>query len=130
MNKIILTCNLTAEPDMRQTASGIAVCTFTLAVNRRTSKEDGEKKTDFIPVITWRGLAENCFKYLRKGRKAAVSGSLQIRNYEAQDGSRRYIAEVIAEEVEFLSPAETALQTERISELPMEPITPRDELPF
>ncbi|MBS1412877.1 MAG: single-stranded DNA-binding protein [Christensenellaceae bacterium] len=130
MNKIMLTGNLTAEPDMRQTASGIAVCTFTLAVNRRTSKEDGEKKTDFIPVITWRGLAENCFKYLRKGRKAAVSGSLQIRNYEAQDGSRRYIAEVIAEEVEFLSPAETALQTERISELPMEPITPRDELPF
>lgn len=130
MNKIMLTGNLTAEPDMRQTASGIAVCTFTLAVNRRTSKEDGEKKTDFIPVITWRGLAENCFKYLRKGRKAAVSGSLQIRNYEAQDGSRRYIAEVIAEEVEFLSPAETALQTERISELPMEPITPQDELPF
>lgn len=130
MNKIMLTGNLTAEPDMRQTASGIAVCTFTLAVNRRTSKEDGEKKTDFIPVITWRSLAENCFKYLRKGRKAAVSGSLQIRNYEAQDGSRRYIAEVIAEEVEFLSPAETALQTERISELPMEPITPQDELPF
>lgn len=130
MNKIMLTGNLTAEPDMRQTASGISVCTFTLAVNRRTSKEDGEKKTDFIPVITWRGLAENCFKYLRKGRKAAVSGSLQIRNYEAQDGSRRYIAEVIAEEVEFLSPAETALQTERISELPMEPITPQDELPF
>lgn len=129
MNKIMLTGNLTAEPDMRQTASGIAVCTFTLAVNRRTSKEDGEKKTDFIPVITWRGLAENCFKYLRKGRKAAVSGSLQIRNYEAQDGSRRYIAEVIAEEVEFLSPAEPA-QIERISELPMEPITPRDELPF
>ena len=59
-----------------------------------------------------------------------MSGSLQIRNYEAQDGSRRYIAEVIAEEVEFLSPAETALQTERISELPMEPITPQDELPF
>lgn len=130
MNKIMLTGNLTAEPDMRQTASGISVCTFTLAVNRRTSKEDGEKKTDFIPVITWRGLAENCFKYLRKGRKAAVSGSLQIRNYEAQDGSRRYIAEVIAEEVEFLSPAETALQTERISELSMEPITPQDELPF
>ena len=130
MNKIMLTGNLTAEPDMRQTASGISVCTFTLAVNRRTSKEDGEKKTDFSPVITWRSLAENCFKYLRKGRKAAVSGSLQIRNYEAQDGSRRYIAEVIAEEVEFLSPAETALQTERISELPMEPITPQDELPF
>lgn len=129
MNKIMLTGNLTAEPDMRQTASGISVCTFTLAVNRRTSKEDGEKKTDFIPVITWRGLAENCFKYLRKGRKAAVSGSLQIRNYEAQDGSRRYIAEVIAEEVEFLSPAEPA-QTERISELPMEPITSQDELPF
>lgn len=130
MNKIMLTGNLTAEPDMRQTASGISVCTFTLAVNRRTVKEDGEKKTDFIPVITWRGLAENCFKYLRKGRKAAVSGSLQIRNYEAQDGSRRYIAEVIAEEVEFLSPAEIALQTERISELSMEPITPQDELPF
>lgn len=106
MNKAVIIGNLTNEPDMRATLSGISVCTFTVAVNRRASRDaQGQKETDFIPIVTWRGLADNCFKYLHKGSKAAVTGSIQTRSYETQDGSKRYVTEVVADEVEFLSTA-------------------------
>ena len=106
MNKAVIIGNLTNEPDMRATLSGISVCTFTVAVNRRASRDaQGQKETDFIPIVTWRGLADNCFKYLHKGSKAAVTGSIQTRSYEVQDGSKRYVTEVVADEVEFLSTA-------------------------
>lgn len=106
MNKAVIIGNLTNEPDMRATSSGISVCTFTVAVNRRASRDaQGQKETDFIPIVTWRGLADNCFKYLHKGSKAAVTGSIQTRSYDAQDGTRRYVTEILADEVEFLSAA-------------------------
>lgn len=106
MNKAVIIGNLTNEPDMRATSSGISVCTFTVAVNRRVSRDtQGQKETDFIPIVTWRGLADNCFKYLHKGSKAAVTGSIQTRSYETQEGSKRYVTEVVADEVEFLSTA-------------------------
>lgn len=110
MNKTILVGNLTKDPDLRQTSAGTAVCTFTLAVQRRFSDASGERKADFIPVVCWRGLAENAAKYLRKGSKAAVVGSLQVRSYEANDGTKRFVTEVLADEVEFLSPAQSARQ--------------------
>lgn len=102
MNKIILIGRLTADPELRNTQSGTAVCTFRLAVDRRFKDKDGEKQTDFINIVAWRQLGELCSKYLGKGRQAAVSGALQIRNYEDKDGNKRVAAEVIAEDVQFL----------------------------
>ncbi len=106
MNRAVVIGNLTNEPELRSTLSGISVCTFTIAVNRRVSRDaQGQKEADFIPIVTWRGLADNCFKYLHKGSKAAVTGSIQTRSYDAQDGTRRYVTEILADEVEFLSAA-------------------------
>ncbi len=99
MNKVFLIGNLTKDPEMSNTNNGITVCKFTLAVSRRF----GNTETDFLPVIVWRGQAENCGKFLKKGSKAAVAGSIQTRSYDAQDGGKRYITEIVADEVQFLS---------------------------
>lgn len=104
MNKVFLIGNLTKDPEMRSTQSGVAVCNFTIAVNRRFKKENGEQETDFLNIIAWRQLAELCSKYLAKGRKVAVTGSIQTRTYEAKDGSRRTAWDIVANEVEFLTP--------------------------
>lgn len=104
MNKAFLIGNLTKDPELRTTGSGISVCSFTVAVQRRFKDQNGERQADFIPVIVWRGLAENCAKYLAKGRKVAVSGEIQTRSYDAQDGTKRYVTEIVAADVEFLSP--------------------------
>ena len=102
MNKVILIGNLTRDPELTQTTSGISVCRFSLAVSRRFTNSEGERETDFINVVVWRNAAENCHKFLRKGSKAAVVGTLQSRSYDAQDGTKRYITEVVADEVEFV----------------------------
>ena len=94
------------DPELRTTGSGISVCTFNVAVNRRFANQQGEREADFIPVVTWRGLADNCARYLAKGRKVAVSGSLQTRRYEDKQGNKRTAFEVVADDVEFLSPRE------------------------
>ena len=99
MNKVFLIGNLTKDPELSNTNNGIPVCKFTLAVSRRF----GNTETDFLPVIVWRGQAENCGKFLKKGSKAAVAGSIQTRTYDANDGSKRYITEIVANEVQFLS---------------------------
>lgn len=105
MNKVILTGRLTRDPEVRYTQSGIAVCTFTLAVDRRYAKRDandGRPTADFIPIVCWRKLAEICGNNLAKGRQVCVEGAMQVRTYDAQDGSKRYMTEVIADVVEFL----------------------------
>ena len=105
MNKVILIGRLTRDPEVRYTQSGIAVCTFTLAVDRRFAKRDandGRPTADFIPIVCWRNLAEICGNNLVKGRRVGVEGSMQVRSYDAQDGSKRYVTEVVADEVEFL----------------------------
>ena len=105
MNKVILTGRLTRDPEVRYTQSGIAVCTFTLAVDRRFAKRDandGRPTADFIPIVCWRKLAEICGNNLVRGRRVGVEGSMQVRSYDAQDGSKRYVTEVVADEVEFL----------------------------
>lgn len=104
MNKVFLIGNLTKDPEMRSTQSGVSVCNFTIAVNRRFKSANGEQETDFLNVIAWRQLAELCGKYLAKGRKVAVTGSIQTRQYEAKDGSKRTAWDIVADEVEFLSP--------------------------
>lgn len=102
MNKVILVGNLTKDPEMTTTASGKSICRFTIAVQRRYTNENGEREADFLNIVTFNTQAENCYKYLEKGRKCGVVGSIQTRTYEAQDGSKRYATEIMAEEVEFL----------------------------
>ena len=103
MNKVVLIGNLAKDPELTTTNNGVSLCKFTIAVPRRFAGPDGEREADFLPVIVWRGQAENCYKYLKKGSKAALVGSVQTRSYEGQDGARRYITEIVADEVEFLA---------------------------
>lgn len=100
MNNIILIGRLTKDPELRYTQAGKAVCSFTLAVDRPYSGD--KKEADFINIVVWNKVGENCAQYLSKGRKVAVQGRLQIRSYEDDKGQRRYITEVVANSVEFL----------------------------
>ena len=102
LNKIILIGRLTADPKARYTQSGIAITTFTLAVDRNFTNQQGEKETDFIDIVTWRKLAEVCANHLGKGRLVAVEGRLQIGSYDDSNGIRRKRADVMAENVRFL----------------------------
>lgn len=104
MNKIHIIGNVTRDPEVKQTGSGVAICSFSVAVNRRfKNPQTGQTETDFFSVTAFRQLAELCGKYLAKGRKVAVVGSMQSRSYEAQDGSKRTVWDLVADEVEFLS---------------------------
>ena len=102
MNKAILIGNLTGDPETMTTSSGITKCNFTVAVQRRFANAQGVREADFIPVVCWRQTAELCSRYLSKGRKVAVEGSIQTRSYDAQDGTKRYVTEIVADSVEFL----------------------------
>lgn len=104
MNKVILVGRLAKDPELRTTSSGVSVCTFTLAVTRRYADGQGNRQADFIPIVVWRQQADACHKYLTKGKQAAVAGEIQTRSYDAQDGTKRYVTEIIAEQVEFLTP--------------------------
>lgn len=112
MNKVILIGNLTRDPELSETPNGVTVCRFAIAVSREYANADGEKETDFFNVTVWRGRAENCGKYLKKGNKVAIIGSLQNRSYEDKDGIKRNVTDVIANEVEFLTPKGSASSEE------------------
>lgn len=105
-NKVFLIGNLTRKPELSETPNGVSVCKFSIAVSREYSSADGERETDYFNVVVWRGLADNCVKYLDKGRKVCVIGSLQSRSYEDKEGIKRSVVEIVASEVEFLSKAE------------------------
>lgn len=104
MNKVILIGRLTKDPEMRTTGNGVAVTTFTIAVNRPFTDQSGERTADFINCVAWRKQAENIAKYCVKGTQVAAEGRIQTRTYDAQDGSKRYVTEVICDNVTFLSP--------------------------
>lgn len=104
MNKVILIGNLTRDPELSSTPSGVSVCRFSIAVSRPYVQGDGEKKTDFFNCTAWKGMAENVAKYCRKGNKIALEGSVQIRDYEDNQGKRRTAVDVICSNVEFLTP--------------------------
>ena len=104
MNKVILVGNLTRDPELTETLSGVAVCRFSIAVSRDYANAEGNRETDFFNITVWRGRAENCGKYLKKGNKVAIVGSLQNRSYEDKDGIKRNVTDVVANEVEFLTP--------------------------
>ena len=112
MNKVILVGNLTKDPELSETPSGVAVCKFSLAVSRDYTNAEGNRDTDFFNITVWRGRAENCGKYLKKGNKVAIVGSLQTRSYEDKDGIKRNVTDIIASEVEFLTPKQQANQDE------------------
>lgn len=107
-NRVILIGRLTRDPELRYTANGSAVASFALAVDRNFRSANGERETDFINIVAWRNLGERCSEYLSKGKLAAVEGRLQIRSYEGQDGIKRTVAEVVADDVRFLSPKDGA----------------------
>lgn len=115
MNTIVLVGRLVADPSLRYTQTGTAVANFTLAVDRRQSK-NRDKETDYIDVVVWSKLAETCAQYIGKGRLVAVSGRLQIRPYQDKEGNRRKAAEVVADSVRFLDkPKEQEQRTDLTS---------------
>lgn len=111
MNNVILIGRLTKDSELRYSTSGVAVCNFTLAVDRDYKNKNGEREADFIPVVVYRQLAELCANYLSKGKQCAVNGRMQTRSYDAKDGSKRYVTEVIADSVKFLSPKSNSSET-------------------
>lgn len=103
MNRVVLIGRLTKDPELRFTpGTGAAVATFTIAIDRNFTSKDGKREADFIPIVVWGKVAENTANYMSKGRLVGVSGRIQTRNYEAKDGTRRYVTEVVADEVQFL----------------------------
>lgn len=135
MQKITIIGNLTHDPETRSTQSGVTVCTFTVAVNRRFAKQDGSKETDYFRVNAWRSLGENCSRYLSKGKKVAVIGELQARLYENKDGETRMSLDISADEVEFLTPRSQDDADDRYSATPKDDMhgftdINSDDLPF
>ena len=139
MNRVILIGNIASDPEARTTQSGISQSTFRVAVQRRFANQQGVRETDFFTVVAWRKNADFCNRCLAKGNKVAVEGSIQNRSYDAQDGSKRYVTEIIADNVEAIGgrdggggkPAEASGATPGASEQQqfME-VDPGDDLPF
>lgn len=110
MNKVCLIGRLTRDPELRYTSSNKAVASFTLAVNRQFTNQSGEREADFIPVVVWGKQAENVKNYINQGSQIAVEGRIQTRSYDDQNGQKRYITEVVADNIQFL---DTKAATER-----------------
>ena len=135
INKVFLMGRLTAEPDLRQTTSGVSVCSFRIAVDRSYSGRNGEKRTDFLDIVSWRNTAEFAAKYFSKGKMVIVEGSLQSRNYEDKNGNKRTAIEVVADNCMFGEPKR---QEDNVSQFPqeapksvdVEPDLDSDDLPF
>ena len=108
MNKAILIGSLTADPELTTTNSGVDVCRFSLAINRPFKSQSGETQTDFLNIVVWRAAAANCHKFLKKGSQCAVVGSIQTRSYEDNNGIKRYVTEIVADNVEFLGKANSS----------------------
>lgn len=134
MNKVFLIGNLTRDPELAETGSGIKVCRFAIAVNRNYSSNDGERQTDFFNITVWRTQAENCGRYLKKGSKVAIVGSLQNRSYEDKEGVKRNVTDIVANEVEFLSTRSSSddepVSDNRRDKPRLEPAADDDGLPF
>lgn len=126
MNKVILIGNLTRDPELSATNSGVSVCRFSIAVTRKFENSAEEKETDFFNIIAWRGLGETCGKFLKKGSKCGIVGSLQNRSYTDKDGGKHSVTEIIAEVVEFLSSAQAKSTATQSDLTPVDD----DDLPF
>lgn len=126
MNKLIIIGNLCKSPELRTTSAGVNVCDFTVAVNRRKTG-DKQPETDFFRVSAWRQMGENCAKFLEKGRKVCVVGAVSVRTYQTNSGETRASLEVVADDVEFLSPKDAPNPVD--AESGMQIVHP-DELPY
>ena len=127
MNKVFIIGRLTKEPELRTTQNGVNVATMSVAVTRRMNRE----QADFFNVIAWRGLADSCAKYLVKGQQVAVAGELRTRSYEANDGSKRYVTEIQADDIEFLAkPGAVSTGTDSFGGMQEVDYESEDELPF
>lgn len=125
MNKVFLIGNLTRDPEHLVTSNDISNCKFTVAVTRNFNK----KETDFFSIVCWRGLADNCYKYLRKGSKVGISGSIQNKNYEDKNGVKRYSTEIVADEVQFLTTKEESEMLESHEKEKKELSSQKEEAP-
>lgn len=128
MNKVILVGNLTKDPDLTTTQTGISVARFTIAVQRKFKNANNEYETDFINCVAWRTNAEFIHKYFKKGSKIGVAGTIQTRSFEAEDGTKRYVTEVVVEESEFVK-SKTGDNSQEETKPELEPIDD-DSLPF
>lgn len=106
MNKAILIGNLCKSPELKTTSNGVSVCTFRVAVRRPRSTKD---ESDFINIVAWRSLGENCAKWLKKGNKVGIVGSIQTREYDDNNGVRRYQTEIVADDIDFLTPKDSTM---------------------
>lgn len=136
LNKVILIGHLTADPELKQTQSGVSVCSFSIGVSRKYSK-DGQQTSDFINIVAWRTTAEFIARYFRKGNAICICGSLQTRSYTDHTGVKRYVTEVMAEEVNFVERKSDAARSEDFApkfNVPPAPqfeeISGDDDLPF
>jgi single-strand DNA-binding protein len=107
MNKVFLIGNLTRDPESRETPSGVAMCRFSIAVNRNYRNTDGERQTDFFNCTAWRGQAETIARYTKKGNKVAITGSIELRDYEDNQGVKRTAVDIIVQDCELLTPKTT-----------------------
>jgi single-strand DNA-binding protein len=130
LNRIVLIGRLTKDPELRYTPNGKAVAAFTLAVDRLFKNQAGEREADFINIVVWGAQAENTAKYLGKGKLAAIDGRLQIRSYDGQDGQRRWVTEVVADTVRFLSPKGNSDNSFNPSDMGQEIDFSDDDIPF
>lgn len=140
LNKVILIGHMTADPELKQTPTGVSVCSFSIGVSRRYTKSGEQAQSDFINIVAWRNTAEFVAKYFRKGSAICICGSLQSRSYDAKDGTKRYITEVVADEVNFVERKTDSARTDDF-QAPVfsgqEPVAPKfeeitgdDDLPF
>lgn len=131
MNRFFAIGRLTKDPEKRTTQNGTSVCTFTLAVDRRYKNANGEREADFFPVVCWRQVADLSAQYLSKGKQVAIAGEVQTRSYE-KDGQKRYLTEIVADEVQFLSPRGDGVERGRgtTQEPEMSPVSDDEHLPF
>jgi len=108
INKVILVGNLGKDPELRYTPAGVAVATFSLATSERFKGRDGQQqeRTEWHNIVAWRGLAEICGKYLHKGRQVYIEGKIQTRSYDDRDGNKRYITEIVADNMQMLGRGE------------------------
>lgn len=135
MNKVVLIGRLVKDPELKFTPNnGTAVATFNVAVDRRFKREGGEKETDFIPIVVWGKQAENVANFTAKGKLIGISGRIQTRSYDANDGTKRYVTEVVADEVQFIEWARKPQQPQESSNVnnQYEELTPVDDgdIPF
>jgi single-strand binding protein len=129
INRVVLVGRLTRDPELRYTPSGVAVTRFTLAVNRPFTNQTGEREADFINCVAWRKQAENVANFLKKGSLAGVDGRLQTRSYDAQDGKRVYVTEVVADSVQFLEPKNASRREQDYYDEPSPFDTPHQNQP-